>query len=102
MPATMKRLLEMGDVNRHVFGLASNAFYILVHAIQAADSLDPTEVRDHWETMTSIPTLYGEGFPSGSELFGLTNHAWGHPIPVALVNDGQVEYKPWIVPDVTP
>lgn len=100
--APMKRLLEMGDPDRHVFGLGPNALYILAHAIQAADSLDPTEVRDHWETMTSIPTLYGEGFPSGSQLFGLTNHAWAHPIPVALVDNGQVEYKPWIIPDVTP
>jgi len=98
----MKRLLEMGDPDRHLFGLAPNSMYILAHAIEAADSLDPTEVRDHWETMTSIPTLYGDGFPSGSELFGLTNHAWAHPIPVALVDDGQVEYKEWIIPDVTP
>jgi branched-chain amino acid transport system substrate-binding protein len=98
----MKRLLEMGDPNRHVFGLGPNALYILAHAIESADSIDPTEVRDHWQTLTSLPTLYGEGFPSGNELFGLTNHAWAHPIPVALVNDGQVEYKPWIIPDVTP
>ncbi len=100
--APMKRLLEMGDPDRHVFGLGPNALYLLAHAIESADSLDPTEVRDHWETLTSLPTLYGDGFPSGNELFGLTNHAWAHPIPVALVNDGQVEYKPWIVPDVTP
>ncbi len=100
--APMKRLLEMGDPNRHVFGLAPNALYLLAYAIEAADSLDPTAVRDKWETMTSIPTLYGDGFPSGNELFGLTNHAWANPIPVCLINDGQIEYKPWILPDVTP
>ena len=94
--APMKRLLEMGDPNRHVFGLAPNALYLLKHAIEAADSLDPTVVAEKWETLTSIPTLYGDGFPSGNELFGLTNHAWANPIPVCLVNDGQVEYKPWI------
>jgi branched-chain amino acid transport system substrate-binding protein len=102
MAAPMKRLLEMGDPNRHVFGLAPNALYLLAHAIEAADSLDPTLVRDKWETMTSMPTLYGDGFPSGNELYGLTNHAWANPIPVCLINDGQVEYKPWIIPDVTP
>ncbi len=100
--APMKRLLEMGDPKRHVFGLAANALYILKHAIEAADSLDPTAVRDKWETLTSIPTLYGEGFPSGNQLYGLTNHAWAHPIPVCLINNGQVEYKPWILPDPTP
>lgn len=98
----MKRLLEMGDLKRHVFGLAPNCLYMLAHAIEAADSLDPTEVAKKWETMTSIPTIFGEGFPSGNQLFGLTNHAWAHPIPVAIINDGKVEYKPWILPDVTP
>ncbi len=44
--APMKRLLEMGDPNRHVFGLAPNALYMLKYAIEAADSLDPTVVRD--------------------------------------------------------
>jgi len=102
MPDVMKRLLNMGDPNRHVFGLAPNALYLLAHAIESADSLDPTEVAKHWETLTSLPTLYGDGFPSGNQLFGLTNHAWANPIPVCLINDGQVEYKPWIIPDVTP
>lgn len=100
--APMKRLLEMGDPNRHVFGLAPNALYLLKHAIEAADSLDPTVVAQKWETLTSLPTLYGDGFPSGNQLYGLTNHAWANPIPVCLVNNGQVEYKPWIIPDVTP
>jgi branched-chain amino acid transport system substrate-binding protein len=102
MPDIMKRLLNMGDPNRHVFGLAPEALYLLVGAMEAADSLDPTAVRDKWQTLTSLPTLYGEGFPSGNQLYGLTNHAWANPIPVALINNGQVEYKPWIVPDVTP
>jgi len=102
MPDVMKRLLNMGDPTRHVFGLAPEALYLLAQAIEAADSLDPVEVAQKWETLTSIDTLYGEGFPSGNELFGLTNHAWANPIPVALINDGQVEYKPWIIPDVTP
>jgi len=102
MHPTMKRLLEMGDPNRHIFGLAPNALYLLKGAIEAADSLDPTEVAKKWETLTSLPTLYGDGFPSGNQLYGLTNHAWANPIPVCLVNDGKVEYKPWMIPDVTP
>ncbi|NLV72540.1 MAG: ABC transporter substrate-binding protein, partial [Actinobacteria bacterium] len=98
----MRRLLEMGDPGRHVFGLGPNALYMLRYAIEAADSLDPTAIRDKWETLTTLPTLYGEGFPSGNQLYGLTNHAWARPVPVALVNNGQAEYKPWIIPDVTP
>lgn len=100
--APMKRLLEMGDPKRHVFGLAPNSLYILKHAIEAANSLDPTAVRDKWQTLTTIPTLYGDGFPSGNQLYGLTNHAWAYPVPVALINNAKAEYKPWVIPDVTP
>ncbi len=46
MAPVMKRLLEMGDTNRHIFGLAPNALYLLKGAIEAADSLDPTEVAE--------------------------------------------------------
>ncbi len=102
MAAPMKRLMEMGDTKRHVFGLAPNSLYLLKHAIEAADSLDPAAVRDKWETLTTIPTLYGDGFPSGNQLYGLTNHAWANPIPVCLINNAKVEYKPWVIPDVTP
>lgn len=102
MPAPMKKLLEMGDPNRHVFGLAPNALYMLAYAIEAADSLDPTVVAEKWATLTSIPTLYGDGFPSGAALYGMANHAWANPVPVCLIQDGKVEYKPWILPDVTP
>jgi len=102
LSAPMKRLLEMGDPARHVFGLGPNALYMLRYAIEAADSLDPTAIRDKWETLTSLPTLYGEGFPSGNQLYGLPNHAWAYPIPTCLINNQQVEYKPWIIPDVTP
>ena len=102
MPAPMKQLLEAGDVNRHVFGLAPNSLYMLAKAIEAADSLDPTVVAKKWESLSSIPTLYGDGFPSGNKLFGLTNHAWAFPVSVCLIQGGKVEYKPWILPDVTP
>jgi branched-chain amino acid transport system substrate-binding protein len=102
MPPVMKRLMNMGDPKRHVFGLAPEALYLLRNAIEAADSLDPAAVRDKWQTLTTIPTLYGDGFPSGNQLYGLTNHAWANPIPVCLIDKQKVDYKPWIIPDVTP
>jgi len=102
MPAPMKRLMNMGDQKRHVFGLAPESLFLLKNAIEAADSLDPAAVRDKWQTLTTIPTLYGDGFPSGNKLYGLTNHAWANPIPVCLIDKQKVDYKPWIIPDVTP
>jgi branched-chain amino acid transport system substrate-binding protein len=97
-----KKLLKMGDSNRRVIGSAPNALYMLKSAIEAADSIDPTAVRDKWQTLSTIPTLYGDGFPTGAERFGMKNHAWAHPVPVCLINKGKIEYKPWVAPDVTP
>jgi branched-chain amino acid transport system substrate-binding protein len=102
LPEPLKRLLTMGDPKRRVFGFAPNALYMLKSAIETADSVDPTAVRNTWETLDTIPTLYGDGFPTGAKLYGLKNHAWAHPVPVCLINGGKIEYKPWVAPDVTP
>ena len=100
--APLKKMLEMGDPKRQIFGLAPNALYMLRYAIEAADSLDPTAIRDKWQSLSTIPTLYGEGFPTASQLYGLTNHAWAYPIPVSRAMKAQIEYYPWIKPGVTP
>jgi hypothetical protein len=101
LPDPFKKLLKMGDPNRRVIGSAPNALYMLKSAIEAADSIDPTAVRDKWQTLSTIPTLYGDGFPTGAKRFGMKNHAWAHPVPVCLINNGKIEYKPWVAPDVT-
>jgi branched-chain amino acid transport system substrate-binding protein len=101
-PALLKELWGMGDPKRNIYGLAPNALIMIKYAIEQADSLDPTVVRDKWETFTTIPTLFGDGFPTGNQLYGLKNHAWAYPVPVALLMNGQIEVKPWIVPDPTP
>ena len=100
--APLKKLMEMGDPKRQIFGLAPNALYMLKYAIEAADSIDPTAIKDKWESMTAIPTLYGDGFPTGEQLYGLKNHAWAYPIPVSRAMQGKIEYYPWINPGVTP
>ncbi len=97
-----KQLVAKGDPNREMYGLAPNALYMLKFAIEAADSIDPTAVKAKWETLSTIPTLFGDGFPTGAQLFGMANHAWAYPVPVSLVMNGKVELKPWISPDPTP
>jgi branched-chain amino acid transport system substrate-binding protein len=97
-----KQLVAKGDPNREMYGLAPNALYMLKFAIEAADSIDPTVVRDKWQTLSTIPTLFGDGFPTGAKLFGMANHAWAYPVPISLVMNGKVELKPWMNPDPTP
>ena len=101
-PAILKEFWGLGDPKRFLYGLAPNALLMLKYAIEQADSLDPTVVRDKWETLTSIPTLFGDGFPTGNQLYGLKNHAWDYPIPVSQIMNGKIEFKPWVVPDPTP
>jgi branched-chain amino acid transport system substrate-binding protein len=98
----MTKLLKAGDPKRMIFGLAPNGLIMLAYAIEQANSLDPTVVRDKWETLTSVPTLFGPGFPTGQQTYGLKNHAWGYQLPWVLVKNGQIQFEPWISPTPAP
>jgi len=75
---------------------------MLLKAIEAADSLDPEVVRTKWESMESVETLYGEGFPTGEQVYGLKNHAWVYPTCVTHIMDGNFEFVGWVTPDPVP
>ena len=68
----------------------ANALYALVQVIKAANSLDPATVRAQWLKMKSINTLFGEGTVSGSQTFGIDDHALTMPYPYQIVQNGQV------------
>ena len=101
-PPVIDKIMSLGDPNKQWFGMAPNGLYMLKFAIEAANSLDPTAVRDKWETLDTIPTVYGDGFPSGDQLYGLHHHSWAYPCAVTQIMNGQIEYKGWIAPDPTP
>ncbi len=77
----------------------ANALYALVSVIKAANSLDPGIVRDQWLKMKTIDTLYGPGVISGSQVFGITDHALTMPSPYQIVRNGKVE-SGWV--DIEP
>ena len=65
MTPMIKEIMKLGQAK---FGRQSptyvwawNAGYCLTQAIQKAQSLDPTVVKDTWEKMGSIDTAYGPG-----------------------------------------
>lgn len=101
-PKILDDIFAMGDTERQWFGMMPNSLYMLKHAIEAADSIDPIKVKETWENMTEIPSVYGTAIPSGEQLYGLKNHAWIYPSSTAEVNNGQIEYLGWIDPEVTP
>jgi branched-chain amino acid transport system substrate-binding protein len=99
----LDKIFELGgDTERQFLGLAPNGLYMLIQAIKAADSIEPDAVKVAWESMDSVQTIYGEGFPTGEQLYGLKNHAWVYPTCVTHIMDGSFEYVGWVLPDPVP
>jgi len=99
---------EMVEITPDKFGreatfddLASwEATWCLVQAIEGAQSLDPTVVKDYFEKMESIETPCGTGKMGGLETFGL-NHAVARSWPLCSIMNGVVEHLMWF-PTETP
>jgi len=84
-----------GDLNQ----LALNGFdcvWCMAHAIEAAQSLDTTAVRDAWEQMDPIETSYGAGHLGGLKTYGI-KHAIAKPCGIQLLDNGEVKFGAWIV-----
>ncbi len=76
----------------HVWGW--NACYCLIQAIEEAQSLDPSVVRDVWEEMDSIDTAYGDGRIGGMSTYGI-DHTVSYPMPLSGLRDGEVIWIKW-------
>lgn len=84
---------EYGKVyGMHPFGF--NAIYVLKQAIEKAQSTDPTVVRDTWEKMTAIDTIYGPGKMGGLKTYGI-NHTVCAPCPIVTLMNGEVKWAKW-------
>lgn len=73
----------------------AKALYILKEAIEAANSTDPTVIKDKLESMGTVETIFGTGIMSGEQTFGI-KHTIAHPLPIQLFKDGQVVPAGWI------
>lgn len=78
-----------------LYATGFNAVWTLLNAMQAAQSLDPTTIRDTWEKLDTIDTVYGTGWMDGQETYGI-KHAIGHKMPVALIDNGQAKFGTWV------
>jgi len=76
----------------HVWGWSPS--WSLVQAIEAAQSVDPTVVKDSWEKMASIQTPYGIGRLGGKKTYGI-NHSVSAPMPMTALKDGEVVWVKW-------
>jgi len=78
MQEIVETLREQRGEERSIFFHQANAAWVLMKAIEAAQSLDPTVVKETLENMGTVDTIMGEGTVCGTETFGI-NHAIAHP-----------------------
>ncbi len=72
--------------------------WMVVQAIEAAQSLDPTVVRDKWQTMDTMKSVWGTAHRGGLKTYGM-NHTMTHPLPVVSYVKGQPKTMKWV--DIT-
>jgi branched-chain amino acid transport system substrate-binding protein len=100
---------EMGERERAAFGedyvcrvAGSNSLFILKEVIEATQSFDPTAVKDKWESLDEVETLYGTGIVCGDQTFGIVHHFVSHPLSIDRVVDGENIPGGWIDVGVIP
>jgi ABC-type branched-subunit amino acid transport system substrate-binding protein len=72
--------------------------WMVVQAIESAQSLDPTVVRDKWEKMDTAKSVWGTAHLGGSKTYGI-KHTMTHPIPVVSYVNGEPKTMKWM--DIT-
>jgi len=94
-PALMDEVYKRGAPNRTFYLFNPNGLWVLAKMIQAANSLDPAVVKAKWESMDKVETLFGTGYVSGDQTYGIKKHAIGHPLPYQKVVNGKVVFGGW-------
>jgi branched-chain amino acid transport system substrate-binding protein len=78
--------------------LALNGFdcvWCMAQAIEEAQSLDTTAVRDAWEKMDPIETVYGTAHLAGLKTYGI-KHTVAMPVAIELLDNGVPMFGAWI------
>jgi branched-chain amino acid transport system substrate-binding protein len=76
-----------------------DGFWCTTQAIEAAQSLDPTEVAKTWEQMESLQTTKGTAKMGGLKTAGI-NHIVVMPFAITRLMNGEAEHVKWLVPEI--
>jgi branched-chain amino acid transport system substrate-binding protein len=76
-----------------------DTLYYIVQAVEKAQSLDPTVVKDTLEKMTDLKTSTGPGKMGGLKTFGI-NHVVLKPLPISRFVNGEARFVKWFMPDI--
>lgn len=77
----------------HIWGF--NPLYELKQVIEAAQSVDPTAIKDTWEKMKTVDTVYGQGKMGGLKTYGI-NHTVCAPCPIVSLMNSEVKWVKWV------
>lgn len=72
--------------------LPLDSVYIMIQAIEKAQSFDTDKVVDTIETMGNIDTIWGPGRWGGEDIFGI-NHVVIRPFTFSRIMNGKVEFE---------
>jgi branched-chain amino acid transport system substrate-binding protein len=73
----------------------ANSVWVLAQVIEEAQSLDPTVVKEKWESMSEVETIFGTGIICGDETFGIKHHVVAHPQAIQFLKNDVVASE-WI------
>ncbi len=76
--------------------------WVLVQAMEKAQSIDPEKILATLETMTqpgSIQTCSGQAHMGGIDIFGV-NRVLIEPLPISHIIDGKVKFVGFRLPDI--
>ena len=85
-----KKITSEYGANTPMWVQSANSLWVLKQVIEAAQSFDPTAVKNKWEAMDKVETLFGPGRMGGEAVYGIKNHAVLHPAPFQTLKDGKV------------
>jgi branched-chain amino acid transport system substrate-binding protein len=78
-----------------------NVLYMIKQAIEKANSLDTTVVKDTLAAMDTIDTPYGPAHLGGLQTYGI-KHAFSHQESIWEFVDGQAKFGGWFDPGAEP
>jgi branched-chain amino acid transport system substrate-binding protein len=74
-----------------------DSLWSLVQAIEKAQSLDPTDVKNAWENMDTFQSVKGTAKMGGAKAFGI-KHMGFPPCPIIRIQNAKVEFIRWFDP----
>ena len=72
-----------------------NSVWTMAYAINKAQSLDPVVVKETWEKLNVIETVFGNGSMGGLKMYG-NKHGVDHPMSIFRLDNGELKFAAWV------